>query len=252
MATSDGGGVAWRTNPEWTSEARRAAYPEGYLDLGVAHGLAGVVPVLAGALAGGVEVSRASSLLSGALKVLLRHESATVRPSAFPSFVHGRDQRTESRVAWCYGDLGVAGALLGAAEALADEGLRQRAVAVAARLATSDAERFGVRDASVCHGSAGVAHFFIRMHAATGDETFAHAAALWARRVLAARVPGRTGGFLYETSIDLGASKLEPNRSLLEGTSGIGLVLLEALGLDPRAAWDGVLGWSLPPRKGAP
>src|SRR5439155_26057330 len=60
-------GVAWINEPRWSpAPARRR-----HFDLGVAHGLSGVVPVLAACAALGVESAEARPLVDGSVRWLL-------------------------------------------------------------------------------------------------------------------------------------------------------------------------------------
>ncbi len=66
------------------------------------------------------------------------------------------------------------------------------ALAAAARPAAAS----GVVDAGLCHGAAGVAHLFARLHLAPGSAALADAARGWLRRALDLRSPDRgPGGF---------------------------------------------------------
>src|SRR5262245_54905738 len=69
------------------------------------------------------------------------------------------------------------------------------------RIALRAAERpdatAGVIDAGLCHGAAGLAHIFHRLHRATGDVRLAGAARRWFARTLEMRHSRRGfGGFL--------------------------------------------------------
>lgn len=116
-------------------------------DLGMAHGLAGVVALLAAA--------EEPDLLRSAVDRLLGHDREDL---GFPATVGASGP---CRVSWCYGDLGTACALTRAADGLDDEGLRRRAAATARRAAAQPLP--GIVDAGVCHGAAGAAHLFTRL-----------------------------------------------------------------------------------------
>ncbi|MBA2540985.1 MAG: hypothetical protein H0V17_15200, partial [Deltaproteobacteria bacterium] len=107
-----GDGVAWFTRPEQLVEWQRAVAPEGYWNLGLAHGIPGVIGLLARYVRHGVEVARARPLLVQATTYLLAAEPrrATAR---FPAW-HPSSGTGGRRVSWCYGDLGVATAVFAA------------------------------------------------------------------------------------------------------------------------------------------
>lgn len=246
LAEPRGPGVAWRTPPENMWSVERAAYPAGYYNLGVAHGVPPVALVLAAASA--VEVSDARELLDGAMRWILAQRRDADSPFVFPALEVCGGPALPSRAAWCYGDPGVAVTLLATARAVGNAEWEQAALAAATRAAARPHESCGVKDAGVCHGAAGLALLFHRLWHATGDACFADAARRWYAHTLELHRPGEgTGGyFAWETPDgDETKRELRPNRSLLCGAAGIGLVLLAGLGVEPR--WDRMLAASLPP-----
>src|SRR5262249_10430548 len=146
--------------------------PEGYDNLGLAHGVPGVVALLAGTVAAGVEVRRASALLEGAVRWVLAHDA----PGGFPTWVGPGIAPQGSRVAWCYGDPGVAAALSLAARVAGEPAWDRAARAVARRAAARPFAESGIVDTGLCHGAAGVAHVLARIARAYGDETLADTA----------------------------------------------------------------------------
>src|SRR5215207_4050750 len=72
-ARPDDDGVFWWTPPTLLFGPKREMFPAGGVDLGVAHGIAGVVPLLARAHALGVRPESAAPLLDGAVAWLSEH-----------------------------------------------------------------------------------------------------------------------------------------------------------------------------------
>src|SRR5262249_61152253 len=110
---------------------------------------------------------------------------------------------------WCYGDPGVAAALLGAARGVAEPGWEAAALAIARRAAERPSAEAGIKDAALCHGCAGLGHLFNRMSQATGEPELAEAARAWFERTLAMRHPGRPlgGGEASQTSPAAGPTR---------------------------------------------
>src|SRR5262249_36055361 len=104
-------GVTWWTNPAWLPPETRAQFPHGYHNLGLAHGVPGVIALLGRVCAAGVAVAQARPLLDGAVRWLLAQQ----RPGGFAHWVAPEVAARPARLAWCYGDPGVAAALLWAA-----------------------------------------------------------------------------------------------------------------------------------------
>lgn len=233
LAEPHADGAAWFTPVERMGAWKQQRYPRGCHDLGMAHGQPAVIALLAGAIARDVERPRARRLLAGATRFLLAQRS----PDGFGE-IHGGPART--RIAWCYGDLGIAASLL-VASAAAPE-LASPALALALAAAARPRADAGVVDAGLCHGAAGVAHLFNRLYQATAHPALREAARGWLTHALTLRAPeGVAGFYLYwrDPADPRRVSRL-PDASFLQGASGVGLALLAATtALEP--AWDRAL-----------
>jgi hypothetical protein len=237
-------GITWHTRAELLFSEERERYPAGYYNLGVAHGVPGVIALLGAACAAGVGAAKARPLLRGAVGWLLRQQLPAGAGSRFPTLLAPGVEPAACRLAWCYGDAGVAVALLSAARGLDEPAWEREALAIARAAAARQANTAGVRDAGLCHGAAGLGHLF---HAA-GDPCFAEAARFWFYRCLEMREPGRgVAGFsCYWSSQDDSACWLK-DPGLLTGAAGIALALLAAsTPIEP--AWDRLLLAGIPER----
>jgi lantibiotic modifying enzyme len=240
-------GVTWWTNPDWLMPETRERYPRGYLDLGLAHGVPGVIALLGRACAAGVAEDRARPLLDGAVRWLMA-QRISEGPAAYSS-IGGRDiAPAPARLAWCYGDLGIALSLLGAARCVGEADWENAALVIARRAAGRPPEQSGVVDAGLCHGAAGVGHLFNRLFQATGDARFAEVARFWFERTLAMRQPDRgIGGYVCWGPGEDGAMSWMAETGLLTGAAGVALSLLAAAtSVEPE--WDRVLLVSVAPR----
>jgi hypothetical protein len=247
-------GHAW-TEAEWLKDAPDDA-PDGEprFNLGLSHGVPGAVGVLAQALARGVSPERTQRLLEGAVAWLLAQATPAPAPVAFPYFVTPSFRpAADTRSAWCYGDPGVAAALLAAGHAARRPDWRRAALEVALRAARRPMADAGVVDAGLCHGAAGLALSFARLFQTTGDERLRDVGVRWFHRTLALRRPGRgIAGFQSWLPVEDGGQGQEwtDDPSFLTGASGIGLALLAgATCVEP--AWDSVLLLRPPPAEGA-
>lgn len=229
-------GHTWWVDPATVPVERAELFPQGYYDVGMAHGQAGVIAVLAHGLAQGTESAR--PLLESTLRWLRAQRLPEDRgPGRYP-LLFGPDQPpTGGRMAWCYGDIGVAVALLAAGQAMRDEETLTEAYDLALLCAERPVEHAGAVDASLCHGSSGLAVLFARLAHAFDDDRLADAAMRWAKVVLAMQVPGEpVAGYRY--SVPQGDERgWEPRAGLLEGAIGPGLAL-HALSTDVAPDWD--------------
>jgi hypothetical protein len=236
-------GLAWHTPPELLPPWQRLQAPEGYNNLGLAHGIPGVIAILARYLTAGVDVPRARLLLDGAVDYL-RSVAAPEAGNRYTAWIPARPGGI-CRVAWCYGDLGVAVALLSAAAATGRDDWRRDALELAHGMAARPFESSQVIDAGLCHGAAGVAHLFNRLAQATGDPAFAKAADAWFDHTLAIRRPDGLAGFPRALYND-GNPAWEPSADLLNGAIGVALALHAAISpIEP--AWDQLLLADLSP-----
>lgn len=174
-------------------------------ELGMAHGLSGLVAFAALAAAAG----RGTGLLTEVTGVMLAHAAAP--------------RRRDVRPAWCTGEVGAAAALALAGPFLSHPLVWQTLTRVL-RGVPLNPQATGVNAIGICHGAAGVAHVLHRVSLATGSSRAWEATGAWARALL--------------DRLDGGARCAQPG--LLKGTAGVVLVLL-SLASDVEPAWDRML-----------
>lgn len=238
----------WFNPPENSSELTRHAAPQGCFNLGLSHGVPGAVAFLSKAAARGF--SGAAALAHDAGEWLLRQRRRYANGSVFAAqFLNDPETESEgSRLAWCYGDLGVSAALMVSARALRRADWEASAREIAAAAARREGAR--VMDGGLCHGAFGNAHLFHRFYRATGDAVFADAARHWLQTGFALRQPGRPlAGYPAWVPGPGEVPVADPwvaDSGMLEGISGIGLVLLAFLS---RVApdWDEFMLVDIPP-----
>jgi lantibiotic modifying enzyme len=241
-------GVTWFTPPERLPDWQRERCPRGYYNLGLAHGVPGVIALLGGACAADVARASAQPLLEGAVEWLLGQRLPEGAGSSFSSWAGPGVERDASRLAWCYGDVGASAALLYAARCVAEPVWEREATEIARRSAERPPEQSGIVDAGLCHGASGLGHLFNRMFQATGEPALGQVARFWLERTLAMRQPGKgVGGYLAWTPLEPGDDRWDADPGFLTGAAGIALALLAAA-TPVEPAWDRVLLVSVPPR----
>ena len=236
LARADPAHPLWWTSPEALPTQIRANFPDGAWNLGAAHGAPGVIGFLALACAAGIDSNVVRPLLEAAVDWYLGQQIAFDNGPAFPAFAAPAVKPSRSRLAWCYGDPGIAGCLFQAGQSAATPTWRAAAVTIGERAAKQSVADTGVVDAGICHGSAGLAHIYNRLWQATGSPALRDATAEWLERVMRAHRPGHgVGGFQAR-----GGAHWVSDPGFLTGAAGIGLVLLAAVTpIEPR--WDRVL-----------
>lgn len=233
---SEGGAVTWRSPPTilLTPELREAN-AGGYYNLGLAHGVVGVMLLLAESAARGV--AGAGDLLRGAVTWLIGHDSGDPA-MRYPLMIARDVSHKGSRDGWCYGDQAAAAALVRAGQVLGEPSWIERGLSAARDVAGREPSI--PLDGAFCHGALGRAHMFNRLAQATGDDQLAAAAQLWYRRTFDHRTAGRgIGGFSFD-------EQTSDPASILTGSTGIALGLLAAASpVEP--GWDRAFLIALPP-----
>jgi hypothetical protein len=235
-ARHDRDGVSWWTPPSWFGP-RRDWYQPGRVDLGVAHGIAGVIPFLARVHRLGLAKETVGPLLDGAVCWLLAHMVDTASGPTVPYFVADGVEPGSARSAWCYGDPGVAAALLLAARDVGEPPWAAAATGLAVRAAARPPDQAGVVDAGLCHGSAGLAHLFNRMYQMTAEPILADAARFWVEWTLdlcSTAAPGQNA------TLTDAVQPAWKGPGLLEGAAGVALAM-EAAGTTAEPVWDQML-----------
>lgn len=248
-AEHDGPFITWHTSPVLLPEWQRQICPNGYYNLGLAHGVPGIIALLGRIVSAGIEPERSRHLLEGAVRWLLAQKGTAESESYFSTWAGRGIEREASKVAWCYGDLGIGMALLYAAKCVGQANWEQEATEILLKAATRSGESAGVFDVSLCHGAAGNAHIFNRAFQATGEARFRTAALAWYEQALAFQRPGQgIGGFSIGDTDEAGTEVFWTNKpGLLDGVAGVGLSLLAAC-TDWEPNWDRSLLISIPPK----
>lgn len=235
-AVPTGQGLVWHVPVEALSAPDAQLYPDGYYDLGVAHGVPGVIHFLSEASAAGIDRERADRLLEGAMDWLMAQRNPAGSLARFRKRV-APGESPDSPLAWCYGDLGIMAVLQQVARRAGREDWQKAADDLLDHCLARPADQSGVIDAPFCHGAAGIAHIFNRIYQEGGDPQ-CHAAALsWFERTLSMRQPGcKDGGFV--TASDAPVPNVHP--ALLDGLIGVALALLAAV-TPVEPIWDRML-----------
>jgi lantibiotic biosynthesis protein len=205
------------------------------VNIGLAHGLPGILKLCMQAYRNDVCSGKAKFLAEKIIDFLLAAIQSGAA-SRFPNFIRYNTSETEmSRLAWCYGDPGVAIILYQAGKVFDNNDLEKKSLEILLFNAyRRDNKSTGITDASLCHGSAGVAYIYSKMYYYTHLTEFREARDFWVQQTLAYSV--------FEDSISGYKSYYTPQKkfvhdnSLLSGTAGIGLSLLSCLTND--YSWD--------------
>jgi len=221
----------------WISEIGSEKHIKGY-NLSLSHGLASIIAILSKIYKVGIEKEKTLELLNGAVKYLLNQKLYDSKLySLFPSWVSEGGTPTNSRLAWCYGDLGIGIALWLAGNNTNNSKWKEKAIEIVKHTTTrKEDENTGVVDAGLCHGSAGIAHIYNRMYNYTKKQEFKNSADYWLNKTLEFAMHEDTlSGYKMFRTEEHGGPQEE--FGFLEGIAGIGLMYISAIS-DVEPAWD--------------
>jgi lantibiotic biosynthesis protein len=230
-------GISWQDR--FTDHAKDTVNGAVY-NLGLAHGVPAILSILSMIYQKGIAKERTYPLIEAGVKWLLSTKALPDKDGAslFPGMVNGGRNvigEKQSRLGWCYGDLGVAITILNVGLRLNNSTYIEEAMMIFIHVMVHrDITNGMIRDASLCHGTIGVAQIFRRAWFATGERMLCTAAQYWFHETI--KMSNRedsAGGFKYATP-----SGYQTRYFLLEGITGIGLGLIANLDNNILPGWD--------------
>jgi lantibiotic biosynthesis protein len=236
-------GRNWKINSSFfklSDDEKLNIDPRKSIHLGMAHGIAGILVLLAKTRIAGFFIEEIEEHIHKGLQLVssLKNKYAS-KNGIYPGSITNGISHTASRLAWCHGDLGIAVCYWMAWKATFKIDYKQEALRILDFCCTVDRKNTGITDAGLCHGSAGVAQIFRRMYWETGIECYLKESDKWIETTLHhANYSDGFAGYKTFRAVEYGGPHAE--YGLLSGISGIGLVLLSALSNTPND-WDGVL-----------
>jgi hypothetical protein len=234
-------GITWFTEPAFMPPEALEHLPDGYFNVGVAHGVPGVIALLASAVQAGVATATARRLLEGAVDWTLAQRLPPGSTSTWPYHVGPGVEPGPARLAWCYGDPGITISLLRAGLAAGRDDWVALALDAATQMLERDPAEGRVDSASLCHGSAGVAHICLRLNGLIPDTRFVDGALRYLKRALDVRVPElpMAGYTVWDPESHSHAGDVQ-GPGFLAGVAGIALTLVAAA-TETAPDWDRVL-----------
>ena len=210
---------------------RASLNPHGHVDLGVAHGVPGVLGALAAASSAGLEVPGLADAVRALVDLVLLSAVHDSRGPTWTSTAGTAPDGTllpadehPARPGWCYGSPGVAAALASAGRALDDHQVRHEALrALGAEMARGSFDR-GLSSPTLCHGTAGMLASALATASSTGADVAREATVRARRALLRSLDPAAPLGVRDE---EVPGVRVD-NPGLLCGAAGVALVLLDA------------------------
>lgn len=229
---------------DYINKAYRPNEPITY-NLGMAHGMPAIISFIAVCYKKNIKRELCGNLLSKSVPFLLDQAGTAKAPFKFPSTIKCETMKPSesSRLAWCYGDLGVALSLWHSGVALGNELFKNEALEImhhAAKISIAESgvyysPTYQVFDPGICHGTSGIALIFLRFYQSTNVPVFLERAGYWLSYTL--EQFDRTE-ILFP--VDFTKDIWKPAYGLLEGLSGVGLVLQSFENRDKYRHWDNI------------
>jgi len=221
-ALRDKNGLSWLTENKLTQEK--------YFDLGIPHGLPGIILFLCKSYKKNICRNIVKELIFQAVNWLLSCEKQNGQGS-FPHIIPGT---SGGRMAWCYGDMSISVALFESANVLKLPFIKEKAIKLLENDARRDIstamvfknEKLNLFDHGLCHGTAGIAMIFNNFYRKTGLSTFKEAANYWLDFTLFMKKvddPTAISGFFFPVPVK---GEWENTPYILEGAAGVGLCYL--------------------------
>lgn len=199
-------------------------------NISLSHGISSIVAVLSRLNCASINFEVRDRIIERACNYICTQEIDFHKYGCyFPSIsCEGQSEITRSRMAWCYGDLGIAVALWEAGKVVNNKAWKSKAIEIftfsSQRRSQKDTM---VQDAELCHGSASLVMMFDYMFRETGEELFRETRNFWVKKTieLSCFEDGLAGYKILRGS-DL---KWRKEYDILNGISGIGLIFLSVL-----------------------
>ena len=221
-------------NIKWLSTLNHDTGDKGY-NLSLSHGMSSIVNYLSRLYTIESFKPKIERLLTGAINYILSFENKKGTLSWFPNWIDStKEINYTSRVAWCYGDLGLGYSLYKASLSLNDNKLKEKSIQILKHTASRREDKNTlIRDAGICHGAFGNAQIFLTLYRETKIDYFKETAVFWVQKGINMAIQSDGYAGYKQWKKDKWTSEI----ILLEGIAGIGLTLIDFLS-NSTIKWD--------------
>ena len=207
-------------------------------NIGLAHGMGSTLTFLAKLFALGILKKDCKKLIDGMINYYRYIDSkGTLSRSTFPYRVSEFETPINSRLAWCYGDLGIGYSIFLVGSMIGNTSYKDYGIQILINTTKNlDPTENSIIDSDFCHGSMGAAYIYKKMYDYTNKNVFMETSNYWYNHTLNIRsYPEGIAGFKHFTGEEGDGYVAVPG--LLEGASGIGLLYLTMLNTE-LTSWD--------------
>ena len=210
-----------------------------YINLGLSHGIPGILMVLIKAYSLGIILDGQLSTINMLKNLILNHCINTGYRKIWSSeismidYINERSELKYSRDAWCYGTPGIAYVLLVTAEVLKDDNLKNFAIE-----SMKDALKYklGINSPTFCHGYAGLLYLSHKFYEHTKIKYFKTVCENIQKKIITFYNKNNPFGF-KNIEFCMDKPKAIDDPGLLNGTSGI-LLSMMATCKEEKTPWS--------------
>lgn len=208
------------------------------INLSISHGMSALIQILSRIYKKGIEKEISLKLLNGVIKFYKNNKNNVEEVgSVYPNILGRKNEK--SRMAWCYGDLGIAIAIWQAGDNVGNEEWKDESEKIFEHTSTRNTlEESMVVDPMICHGSSGIATIYNRMWRNTNKPKYLELRNNWLRITKDyGHFDDGVNGYKYFMSSN---GEWVKSLGLLEGAIGLSLTYLQASS-DKDIRWDRAL-----------
>lgn len=230
---------------KWLSVIDHETGEIGY-NISLSHGISSIAAIMIKMYERKIFTDRTEELAIGAINYILDQEiDVSKYGSYFPSqSKEGSQKLFRSRLAWCYGDLGIGMTLLNAGNVFGRKEWINKAIDVLLNAAISrrNLKENAINDVGLCHGAVGVGIIFNNLWKRTNIHQFKEATNYWINKTLemATFQDGLAGYKTYHVDSVTKKNIFINDVDFLTGIAGVGLSLLYIL-KEEDSLWDEML-----------
>jgi len=213
------------------------------INFGLSHGNASILYFLGKCYSRNICSDICLELIRGLFSFFLNNlQDIYVAHSFFPNIIElngyksGQKICQNSRLAWCYGDLGILHAMFLVSDWIKDDGIKQKVLEL---LLWETTRLNGIKnivlDAGFCHGTSGIGYIHLNLYNKTGIAQFKKAAHYWREETLKMvnYTDQRSRGFLFQQN-----GVFVPDFRLLTGLGGVFACLTSMQSNDKECLWN--------------
>lgn len=161
--------MKWHIKSNNIDSESRKLYPNGYLNLGMAHGIAGPLVILSKSYKKGIYVEGQREAILNIVDIYKKYAYTSTKGVYWPGLISPEDSLIINnsfeniRDGWCYGSIAIARALFIAGDSIDDKEISSWAFNVIEEKAKRSIYEYNLVSPTLCHGYAGILSILTRM-----------------------------------------------------------------------------------------